>query len=225
MTVGKLPKLLVCTKMSHSMNQKEFIIRRGISDNNSRQLILHDDFLKFENKDLSNDTFTTFAKNQISEYSFGVKWIRFYFVFAREYIINIRNSENEIIKINFKTYFGRKKKVYHEQCNQILTALWENYFDLIASNFIKKQEAGEEFNIGEVLFLEEGIIIKTNSSIRQKKALIPWEKIATKTYATYFAIYAVDNAEITNRGYSFLNDWNTAVLRSVLLTLLERKKM
>jgi hypothetical protein len=205
------------------MDEKEFIIKRGITDNHPRQLIFNENFLRFENKDLAGNQFTTFQKNQITDYSFGVKWMRYYFVFGREYIITIKNAQNQIIKINFKTYFGRKKKEYNELYTNIVTDLWKYYFEQQAINFINKNEAGEEFEIGEVLFTEEGIIIKTNSSIRQKKALIPWEKVQTKNYATYLAIYAVDDAATTNRGYSYLNDWNTNVLYCVIRTILSRK--
>ena len=164
------------------MEELNFIIKRGLTDNASRELIINREFLKFENKDLVNNAFTVFKKDQIEEYRFGVKWMKYYFVFGREYFIEVKNSKNEILKINFKTYFGSKKKEYHDLCNQILSALWENYFDKLVKNYIEKHELGEEFNIGEVTFLPEGIVIETNSSIRLKKALIPWEKIRTKTY-------------------------------------------
>lgn len=207
------------------MDEKEFIIKRGITDNHPRQLIFNELFLMFENKDLVGNQFTTFKKDQITDYSFGVKWMSYYFVFGREYIITIKNIQNQIIKINFKTYFGRKKKEYNKLYSDIITNLWEYYFEQQASKFIKKNEAGEEFEIGEVIFTEEGIIIKTNSTIKQKKALIPWEKIRTRNFATYFAIYAVDDAATTNRGYSYLNDWNTDVLYSVIRTILSRKNI
>jgi len=207
------------------MQESNFIIRRGITDNASRELIINPNFLKFENKDLIKNSFTIFEKNQIEDYRFGVKWMKYYFTFGREYIIEVKNSNNEILKINFKTYFGRKKKEYHNLCNQILSALWDNYFEELVKKYIQKHECGEEFSIGEVSFLKEGIIIKTNSSIKIKKALIPWEKVRTKTYVTYFAIYAVDKAAETNRGYSYLNDWNTAVLRNVLASLLKMKNI
>lgn len=207
------------------MAESNFVIKRGMTDNASRELIVNPEYLKFENKDRVNDSFTIFEINEIEEYRFGVNWMKFYFIFGREYVIEVKNSKNEIIKINFYTYFGRKKKEYHELCNQILSALWENYFDKLAKDFIQKHERGEEFTIGEVTFLTEGIIIQTNSSIRLKKALIPWEKIRTKTYATYFAIYALDKAAETNRGYSYFNDWNTVVLRYVTISLLKIKNV
>jgi hypothetical protein len=206
------------------MQQKQFVIRRGITDNYPRQLILDENFLKFENKDLRNNEFTTFQKNEIAEYSFGVKWMRYKFVFGREYVISIRNYDNQVLKINFKTYFGRKKKEYHQLCNAIIDRLWDCYFDEMTSNFIRRQEAGEEFKIGEVVFNPKGLTINSHASLRQKSVLIPWEKVATKSYATYFAIYSIDDAINVNRGFSYLNDWNTIVLYSAIETILKRKK-
>ena len=205
------------------MIQKEFVIRRGITDNYPRQLIINENFLTFQNNDLATSQFTTFQKDQIASYSFGVKWMRYYFVFGREYIITIKSTDGRIIKINFNTYFGRKKKEYHALCNEILSELWTRYFQHIATHFIEKHEAGQEFEIGNVLVAPDGIIIKTNIAIREKKAFIPWEKIKTKNYSTYFAIYAEDDTINTNRGYSYLNDWNTSLLRVVVLQLLEKK--
>ena len=207
------------------MKEKQFIIRRGITDNCERQLIINEDFLKFENKDLVNHEFTTFLKEDIAEYSYGVKWMRYKFVFGREYVISVRNHNNQIIKINFKTYFVRKKKVYHKLCNDILITLWDCHFDKITNDFIKKQEAGDEFNIGEVTFNKEGLVIISNSSLKQKSEFISWEKVRIKNYATYFSIYNQDDAMNINRGYSYLNDWNTAVLHSVTKTLLKRKNI
>jgi hypothetical protein len=57
------------------MIQKEFVIRRGITDNHPRQLIINENFLTFESNDLATNQFTTFSKDQIAEYSFGVKWM------------------------------------------------------------------------------------------------------------------------------------------------------
>jgi hypothetical protein len=205
------------------MSQKEFTIRRGITDNHPRQLIIDEDFLQFENNNTVNNQFIRFDKSEIASYCFGINWMRYKFVFGREYVISIRNFEGQVIKINFKTYFGRKKDEYHTLCNEILSVLWDNYFGFLVQSFIDKHKAGEEFTIGEVLFVAEGIVFTTNSSLKLKKALIPWDKVGTKNYSTYFAIYAIDDAATTNRGYSYLKDWNTAVLKQVLEVLLELK--
>lgn len=205
------------------MSQKEFIIRRGILDNYPRKLILHENELKFDSKDLRNDSFITFKKDEIAEYNFGVKWMSYYFVFGREYIISIRNHDNQVIKINFKTYFGRKKDEYHKLCNEILSSLWELYFRELASNYIRKNESGEEFKIGEVMFTKEGLSISSNASLKQKIQFIPWERVRIKAYTTYFVVYAKHDAVNINRGYSYLNDWNTNILHSVIKTILSKK--
>jgi hypothetical protein len=207
------------------MSQKEFIIRRGITDNYPRKLILNQNEIKFDSKDLKNDSFISFRKDEISEYNFGVKWMKYKFVFGREYVITIRSINNQIIKINFKTYFGRKKNEYHTLCNEILASLWEYYFEEIAANYIQKHEVGEEIKIGEVKITKDGLNILSTASLKQKNEFIPWEQVRTRSYSTYFAIYSKDNAINVNRGYSYLNDWNTNILHSVIKTLLKRKEI
>lgn len=207
------------------MSQKEFIIRRGISDNYPRKLILNQNEIKFDAKNLKNDSFITFQKNEIAQYHFGVNWMRYKFVFGREYVISIKNHNNQVIKINFKTYFGRRKKEYHKLCNEILASLWEFYFGDIATNYIHRQELGEEFKIGEVTFTKDGLNILSTASLKSKNEFIPWEKVRTRSYATYFAIYSKEDAMNINRGYSYLNDWNTNVLHSVVKTIMLRKKI
>lgn len=207
------------------MPRTEFKINRGITDSHARQLILDENYLKFESGNLINREFIEFDKSQIAAYSFGINWMQYYFVFGREYVIKIKSKSNKIITINFKTYFGRRKKEYHEKCNAILAELYDKYFSKIEHNFIEKFDRNEEFQIGEVVFAPEGLILKTNASIKIKKALIPWDKIRTKNFSTYFAIYAVDDAVNTNRGYSYQKDWNTAVLKNVIETILERKNI
>lgn len=207
------------------MNSKEFIIRRGITDNYPRKLILNQNEIKFDSKDLKNDSFITFQKDEIAEYNFGVKFMRYKFVFGREYIITIRNNDNQIIKINFKTYFGRKKGEYHKLCNEILASLWELYFGDIATKYIQKQELGEDIKIGEVIITKDGLTILSTASLKPKNEFIPWEKVRTRNYTTYFGIYSKDDAMNVNRGYSYLNDWNTNVLHSVIKTLLKRKEI
>lgn len=207
------------------MNPKEFIIRRGITDNYPRKLILEQNQIKFDSKDLKNDSFITFQKDEIAEYNFGVKFMRYKFVFGREYVISIRSNDNQIIKINFKTYFGRKKDEYNKLCNEILDSLWELYFGEIASTYIQKHELGEEIQIGEVTLTKDGLTILSTASLKSKNEFIPWKKVRTRSYTTYFAIYSKDDAVNINRGYSYLNDSNTNVLHSVIKTLLKRKEI
>ena len=91
-------------------NELNFTIKRGITDNAKRKLILNRKFIQFESNDLAINLYTTFYTNEITEFRYGMKWITFKLTFGREYFIYIKNSENRIIKINFRTYFGRKKQ-------------------------------------------------------------------------------------------------------------------
>jgi hypothetical protein len=120
-----------------NMNPKEFTIQRGITDNYPRKLILNQNEIKFDSKDLKNDSFITFQKDEIAEYHFGVNWMQYKFVFES----------------------------------------------------------------------------------------IPWEKVRFKSYLTYFAIYSKDDAININCGHSYLKDWNTNILHSVIKTILLRKKI
>lgn len=207
------------------MDSKEFTIRRGITDNYPRKLIFEQNQIRFDSKDLKNNSFITFQKDEIAEYNFGVKFMRYKFVFGREYVISIRNNDNEIIKINFKTYFGRKKDEYHKLCNEILDSLWGFYFEEIATKYIQKHELGEDIKIGEVIVTKDGLSILSTATLKPKNEFIPWEKVRTRSYTTYFAIYSKDDAVNVNRGYSYLNDWNTNVLYGVVKTLLKKKEI
>ena len=75
----------------------EFTIKRGITDNAQRKLILNPEFIQFESNDLATNLYTTFNENEIVEFRYGMKWITFKLTFGREYFIYIKNNQNKII--------------------------------------------------------------------------------------------------------------------------------
>ena len=207
------------------MGEKEFVFKRSFTDGKQRRLVFNEKEFKFEDKDFGNNLFTVFKKEEITDYRFGIRWIRFEFTYGREYQIFVRNKENKVIKISFKSYFGRKKNILHNLYRDILTDLWNYYFEDIIDNFIKKHNNHEQFSIGDVLFTKEHIELNISGIFNQKKVVIPWDKIRTRVYHTYFSIYSVENPSEINRGYNYKEDWNTNVLHSVLRTLLKQKKI
>lgn len=207
------------------MEEKEFIFKRSFTDGKQRRLIFNEENFKFEDKDFGNYLFTIFDKEEITDYRFGIRWIRFEFTYGREYQIFVRNKENKVIKISFKSYFGRKKNILHKLYSDILTELWNYYFEDIINNFIDKHNKSEEFSIGDVLFTKDNIELNISGIFNQKKIVIPWDKIRTSAYYSYFSIYSIDNPSEINRGYSYKEDWNTNVLYSVIRTLLKQKKI
>ena len=204
---------------------KNFLIKRSFLDGINRELIISDTFLKFQNKDLKKNSFTIFEKEEIAEYKYGIRWISFRITYGRDYQIFVRNKKGEILKINFKSYFGKNKKEYHQKYIDILNVLWNNFFDEIAQDFLKKFKNNESFKIGNVEFDEVGITIAISGIAKTKKTKISWENVRTKNYYTYFAIYSSQNPSEINRGYNYHDDWNTGVLYSVLRTILKSKNI
>lgn len=208
-------------------NNKEtkLLIKRGLLDKKPRQLILNPDFIQFQDKDLISNSFTHFEKKLITGYRFGIKWIKgFEFTIGRDYQIFIRNSENKILKINFKCFYGINKNEYHKQYAQIVDTLWDLYFWEITNDFFRKFQQNEVFTIGEVCFTKDELIIKVPAIIKEKEYKIPWDKVATQDYHTYFAIYSLDNPTDINRGYNYLEDWNTNILINLVRAILKFKQ-
>ena len=66
--------------------------------------------------------------------------------------------------------------------------------------------------------------IKVVGLIKDENVLIPWEKVGTSRFQTYFAIYSLDNASKINSTYNYLADWNAGVLHSIVSALLSDKE-
>jgi hypothetical protein len=145
-------------------------------------------------------------------------------VFGREYFFILRNSSNQTLKINYRSFFGIKKKAGNELYDTIGDALWTYYFSHIANGYLKKYDEGEEFKIGNVTFSVNGITLNKDT-VFKKNIFIAWDNIRTKSYHSYFAIYAHDDASSTNKGYNYKDEWNTNVLYSTLRTILRSKNI
>ena len=200
-------------------------IKRSFLDNYERPLHLHPEFIQFEDKDLVNNSLTSFKVSEIKDFRCGISWYKYYFVFGREYQFYIRNYKNEILKINFKTYLGFKKKEYHELYVSIIDSLWNLYFTQQVNDFLKEFEAGESFCIGDVVVNPEGIIISVSKLVKQEKVQISWEDLRFRSYNSYFSLYSKKNPRDVNRGYSYKEDWNTFVLINVIKSILSYKKI
>lgn len=196
------------------MQEFKSIVGRGIFTN-KRELIINKDLVRLETKNESKNAFRMFHKNEITDYRFGIRWYSYFFTFGREYIIEIKNINEKTIKINFKTYFGRKIKQYHELYYEIIDALWDYHFRDIANSYLLLQNESIDFEIAGIRFDSKGIYLK--------KTFIEWEDVKTKNYQTYFAIYSKNNPLKINMTYNYLEDWNVAVLYSVIRTILRKK--
>jgi hypothetical protein len=200
-------------------------IQRSFLDNYKRDLHLHPDFISFEEKDSVRNGTTSFKINEIKEFRYGITLYQYDIVFGREFQLYVRNFDNEILKINFKSYFGIKKYAYHELYAEIINTLWDLYFKQKVIAFIKDFEEGKTFYIGDVKVDSEGVIISISKLLKQEEKLILWNDVGIRKYTTYISIYSLENPSDFNRGYSYKEDWNTFVLWEVMKNILDNKKI
>ncbi|MBZ4033201.1 hypothetical protein K6T82_00360 [Flavobacterium sp. 17A] len=205
--------------------EQRLTIKRSFLDNYKRELHLHSDFIKFEDKDLVNDGFTSFKANEIKEFSYGMTLYQHYFVFGREYQILIRNFDGKTLKIKFTSYFGIKKNKVHELYSEIINSVWDLYFKEKTMAFIRDFEKGESFYIGDVVVNPEGVIIEVSKLLKQEKKLILWNDVGIRKFTTYISIYSIENPLDFNRGYSYKEDWNTFVLYNVIKNIIANKNI
>lgn len=202
----------------------EIKIQRGFFDNSKRQLTISPEYTEFEEKNLRSAPLTRFNKNEITDCRFGVKWHSgIYFMIGREFKIFLRNRDKQVLEINFNSYLGIKKKELGELYVQIVKKLWEFYFTDITSDLLSKFKSGEDIQVGEAKISREGITIKTGGIITEKDKTIPWGKVGIRNYNTYFAIYSTEDSASINKGFSYLDNWNTLVLSNVVQTILATK--
>ena len=86
----------------------DFCIKRSFLDNSNRTLTISKDFLKFQNKDLKENPFTIFNKEEIAEYSYGIRWISFRLTYGRDYQISVSYTHLDSYKrklLHTPTYF------------------------------------------------------------------------------------------------------------------------
>jgi hypothetical protein len=134
-------------------------IQRGPFDRRQRQLIINPDPIQFEDKN-GADAVTTFTKDEISEYRYGINWIKgFEITIGREYAVFIRNSSGQTLKIGFKTFYGARKKEYHKLSNDILNALWYFFFNDIANQLYDKFKKELDVTIGRATLTKDAITV------------------------------------------------------------------
>ena len=217
---------LATLQTQNDIQEINLSIKRGFLDSRKRQLILNPAFIQFEDKDLLSDPFTRFVKSEIIAFRYGINWIQGYrFTIGREYQIFIHNQDNKTLKINFKSFYGIKKAELHKLYGEIIKALWDFYFGDITDKFLNKFRNGNDIDVGNVPISQRGVTIKASGIFKEQAKFIPWEKVRTRDYQTYFNIHSTEDTVNINRSYSYLKDWNTAVLYSVVRTILCDKQL
>jgi hypothetical protein len=202
-----------------------FEIVRGLMDNLKRELTLNPDGIKYQESSQISAPDKFIDKTDIKGYRYGIKWIQgAYFTFGRTYQIFIQDCNNKILKIDFTTYFGYRRKQLHSKFASIVDTLWDFYFKGITISYYDKFNNNEEFDVYDVHFSKDGITIKLTGIFSEKPQTISWDQVGLAQYTRYFSIYSKDDAVRINRGYSYLNDWNTVIIYSLIDTILKDRE-
>lgn len=206
---------------SKTLEENNFIIQRGLWDSKKRRLTICTEFIQFDDELSPAKPYSRFETDEITEFRYGINWIRgFEFTIGREYQIFLRNKSNKVFKINFKSFYGVRKNELHKLYCDIFDALWASCFSKISRNLITKFHNGEVVEFENLILAKDGISFK---KYKNEKKIIPWEKVGTRNYQTYFSIYSNENPANINCTLSYLKDWNTGVIYSVLQSILEEK--
>jgi hypothetical protein len=195
---------------------KEYLITSGFLDR-QRKLILTEGYLEWENGDLKGREFSRLNKSDIVDFKHGMDWIVWYkFTGGRQFSITFKDQRSREFKILFKSLFGLHKE-NNQKYSNIVDDIWRLYHSTIFDNFLDTF-----YNRGETEI--QGIKLKTEGiQLREQKEMIPWDKVATKNYYKYFAIYHQENPAVHSRvGY---NEYGTETLWSAIRTILKEKKM
>lgn len=193
---------------------KEYLITSGFLDW-QRKLILTEDYLEWENGNLKGQEFTRLDKSDIVDFKHGTEGIVWYkFTVGRQFSITIKDNNNKEVKILFQSYFGLGKDA-HQIYAEIIDDVWRLYHSSIVETFLQTFYDQGEIEIQGVTLKNEGI------KLRDKMGLIPWDKVSTKDYYTYFAIYNTDNPDIHSR-VSY-NEYGTETLWSAIKSILKEK--
>ncbi len=141
-----------------------------------------------------------------------IVWYKF--TVGRQFSITFKDQSNKELKIQFKSFFGLHKENY-QKYSDIIDNIWRLYHSNIVDSFLDSFYNHGETEIQGIKLKNEGI------ELREQKEMIPWEKVATKDYYKYFAIYHEDNSAIHSRVSH--NEYGTETLWSAIRTILKDK--
>jgi DNA-directed RNA polymerase subunit N (RpoN/RPB10) len=194
---------------------KEFTIVRSLFDNRKRQLVIDDNFIKFEHNDHRENSFITINKEDIAGIRYGIHFIKGYrFYIGREYQIFIRDKDNKETKIYFKLFYKRKLNEKHQLFVDIINDLWEKYFDDILNSYFEKLENKESFELAGIKILSDRI------QFNKKEVL--FDDLDIKKYYHYFMIYSKQD-NYNNKMLYHLKDKDAIILRNLLTHIIKNE--
>ena len=167
-------------------------------------------------KPLSFDPVIDIAAERIVAFRYGVNWVRGYkFPIGRQYLVEILDADNHITRINLKSVYGIKRRVYGDIWRDIVNQLWSHYFHDKLTGYFNHYQNGEPFDLAGIEFSSFGIKLDNKCWL--------WDEFALSNYRTYFVVHNKTNLQ-KKRSFSFSNDWNALLLQSLLKAIVNDQK-
>ncbi|MBL0742769.1 hypothetical protein [Chryseolinea lacunae] len=193
---------------------KEYTLTSTFGDR-PRKLILSHEHIRYENKDLVADAFTTLKREDITGFKHRVDTIVWYrFPVGRRFIISLRGRNNTTITISFASYFGLQKQSF-QWYTDIVETLWEYYIQPQVDHLAEIFHQQHTLTLGSLHLDANGLHIPPAPALR-------WDDLGLREYETYFALYKISNPQEHLRvGF---DDWDAEVMLSLVRHILDHRK-
>ena len=158
-----------------------------------------------------------FSKFEIAAIRYGVAPIEGYkFRIGRIYSIDVRSLDGKILKIRLKSLYRIGRKRLGKKYKEIVEVIFVNYFSDICKEYLRLFKEGKEFEILGNKFTSSGLFLVRSNQF------VPWTDLGSKTYYTYYSLFSKENPNLY-RTFTYLLDWNTAVLYTVSTAIIKSK--
>lgn len=189
----------------------EIEIKPNVLDRD-RKLIITPDIVTYEDSNWKDIPNTTFNKDEIEGLRFGIEPIQGYaFTIGRRYCIDIKGFDGSLMKIRFTSLYGIRRKLLHEKYVSILNTLFNTHQEDIINRHIESFNRISFVEILGTTFKTDGVTLNGNN--------IPYDDLGFKEYKDYYALFSKSNPKLY-KAYSYLKDWNSAVVYSISKQLL-----
>jgi hypothetical protein len=178
------------------------------------KLIINPDLVTYEDSNWKDIPNTAFNKEEIESLRFGIEPIRGYvFTIGRRYCVDIKGFDGSLMKIRFTSLYGIRRKQLHEKYVSILNSLFNTHQDDIINRHIESFNRISFVEIQDTTFKTDVVKLNGNN--------ISYIDLGFKEYEGYFALFSKSNPKLY-KTYSYLKDWNSAVVYSMSKQLLAR---
>lgn len=189
----------------------EIDIKPSILDR-KRKLIINPEFISYEDSDWIDVPDTLLKKDQISGFRFGIEPIKGYaFTIGRRYCVDIKGDDNNAMKIRFTSLYKIRNLELYKKYISILDAFFNIHQDNIIDRYINSFNQHTYVEILGTTFKRESVLFNGHD--------IPYGDLGVKEYTGYFALFSKSNPKVY-KAYSYLKDWNSAVLFTLSRRLL-----